>query len=506
MFKKYEKQLILVGLAFTIVSALTTVVLTWVVFSYEQLYTRMEIWMFDCGMDAMGALVCAALYYGCMRQTAVGAEQFRTLIALVSDACLVLYLFYFTESVPEYRIFTFILAMCSKIIDLVMIFLFYRYVRLTLSFKGRLADWTDKVVPILLGFEVLVILSNIFYPTTFFINELGEYQDAATSATENIFLAVTALLATILIIRSENPRNQKIAASAFIFLPLINYITLGGAFGNASQYSFVLMSLIIIFCIIFNDKSNKLASTQTELNMATEIQAGMLPSIFPAFPRRDEFDIYASMNPAKEVGGDFYDFFMIDDDHLGIVIADVSGKGVPAALFMMIAKTVVQNYAMFGISASEVLRRANDALCAQNKSQMFVTTWIGILEISTGKMNCASAGHEYPAICHAGKFELLEDEHGFVLGAMDGTEYEDYEIVLDKGDKIFVYTDGVPEANNIEEELFGTDRMIEALNTNVMASPQEVINIVHEAVDKYVGTAEQFDDLTMVCLEYRGKK
>lgn len=153
---------------------------------------------------------------------------------------------------------------------------------------------------------------------------------------------------------------------------------------------------------------------------------------------------------------------------------------------------------MLGISASEVLRRANEALCAQNKMEMFVTTWIGILEISTGKMNCASAGHEYPSICHNGKFELLKDKHGFVLGGMDGAKYKDYEIVLDKGDKIFVYTDGVPEATNTEKELFGTDRMIEALNSNVLVTPEEVLKIVREAVDKFVGAAEQFNDLTMV--------
>ena len=422
MIKKYEKQIVLLGLVFSIASAMAVVVLTWVVYSNEGLYTRMLDYLYDCGMDSMGALVCAALYYGCMRQNAVGARQFRNLTVLVSVTFLTNYLMYCTLGVPEYRTLTFALVMISKLIDLVMIFFFYRYVRLTMDFQGRLAGLADKGIPILMGLEALVILSNIVYPTTFMIGADGFYQTAGMSTAEDIYLAVASLLSTVLIIKSESPRSQKIAALTFIFLPVVNYATLGGEFGNASQYGMVLMSLIIIFCIIFNDKSSKLASTQAELNMATEIQASMLPSIFPAFPRRDEFDLYASMDPAKEVGGDFYDFFMIDDDHLGIVIADVSGKGVPAALFMMIAKTVVQNYAMLGISASEVLRRANEALCAQNKMEMFVTTWIGILEISAGKMNCASAGHEYPSICHNGKFELLKDKHGFVLGGMDGAK------------------------------------------------------------------------------------
>lgn len=374
----------------------------------------------------------------------------------------------------------------------------------TLGFKGKLVDAAEKLFPVLLIFESIVILSNIFYPLTFFIDDAGHYQAVSASALEDIFLAVASVITAILIIRSENPKGQKMAGLTFICLPLINYATVGGEFGNASQYGMILVSLIIMYSIIFSNKSSKLAATQSELNMATEIQAAMLPSIFPAFPQREEFDLYASMDPAKEVGGDFYDFFMIDDDHLGVVIADVSGKGVPAALFMMISKTIVQNFAMMGISASEVLTRANESLCAQNKMEMFVTTWIGILELSTGKMNCASAGHEFPALYHEGKYELFKDKHGFVLGGMEGTRYRDYEIQFEAGDKIFVYTDGVPEATDANKELFGTDRMIDALNMKPQADPKETLKTVRASVDEFVGNAEQFDDLTMVCVEYRG--
>ncbi len=187
------------------------------------------------------------------------------------------------------------LSNISKLIDLVMIFHFYRYVRITLDFKGKLADWADKGIPILMALETIVILSNFFYPLTFMIDADGFYQATGASSLEDIYLAVASLISTVVIIRSESPRSQKIAALTFIFLPVVNYATMGGEFGNASQYGMVLMSLIIIFCIIFNDKSSKLASTQTELNMATDIQASMLPSIFPAFPAREEFDLYASM-------------------------------------------------------------------------------------------------------------------------------------------------------------------------------------------------------------------
>ena len=242
-----------------------------------------------------------------------------------------------------------------------------------------------------------------------------------------------------------------------------------------------------------------------ELSLATDIQAAMLPHIFPAFPDRAEFDILASMDPAKEVGGDFYDYFLVDDDHLCMVIADVSGKGVPAALFMMASKIILQSCAMLGSSAAQILTKTNEALCSNNEAQMFVTVWLGILELSTGKLKCANAGHEYPAIAHAGgSFELFHDRHGFVIGGLEEARYREYELQLEPGSRLFVYTDGVPEATSAEKELFGTERMLKALNQNPAASPQTLLANVRKAVDGFVKDAEQFDDLTMLCLEYRG--
>jgi sigma-B regulation protein RsbU (phosphoserine phosphatase) len=244
----------------------------------------------------------------------------------------------------------------------------------------------------------------------------------------------------------------------------------------------------------------------TELHMANQIQEGMLPSIFPPYPDRSEFDLYATMNPAKEVGGDFYDFFLIDEDHLALVMADVSGKGVPAALFMMVSKALLKNSAMMGKSPAEILSTVNDTICSNNKMQMFVTVWMGILEISTGRITAANAGHEYPAICqNGGAFALYKDRHGFVVGGMEGMRYKEYELTLSPGDRLFLYTDGVPEATDADEALFGTERMIAALNDAPNGSPGDVLAAVQKSVDAFVGDAEQFDDLTMLCLTYRGK-
>ena len=243
---------------------------------------------------------------------------------------------------------------------------------------------------------------------------------------------------------------------------------------------------------------------KTELSLATTIQAAMLPHIFPPYPDRHEFDIYATMEPAKEVGGDFYDFFLIDSNHLCLVMADVSGKGIPAALFMMISKTILQSCAMLGKSAAEILTKTNDALCSNNQAEMFVTVWLGILEISTGKMTCANAGHEYPVLKRSdGSFEIFKDKHGIAIGCMDGIRYKEYEMELHPGDKLFLYTDGVPEATDSTEEMFGLDRMLAALNKDPAASPQELLHNVREAVGDFVKEAEQFDDLTMMSLDYR---
>ncbi|MBE6908576.1 MAG: hypothetical protein E7474_03065 [Ruminococcaceae bacterium] len=244
-----------------------------------------------------------------------------------------------------------------------------------------------------------------------------------------------------------------------------------------------------------------------ELKLAADIQLSILPMNFPAFPDRTEFDLYAAMDPAREVGGDFYDFFLIDSDHLALTIADVSGKGVPAALFMMISKALLRNQIMAGCGPAEALRRVNDQLCERNDADMFVTVWIGVLKISTGTLTAANAGHEFPALKRAGgEFELFKDKHGFVVGGMEGIKFKEYTLALEPGDKLFVYTDGVPEATDAENALFGTGRMLAALNENADAAPREMLQAVRRAVDGFVKDAEQFDDLTMLGFAYKGRE
>ena len=244
---------------------------------------------------------------------------------------------------------------------------------------------------------------------------------------------------------------------------------------------------------------------EQELEFAHTIQESALPKNF-SFPRRD-FEIYATMDPAKEVGGDFYDFFFIDRDKLVLVIADVSGKGIPAALFMMRAKTAIRGLAENGQSPSAILYRANNTLCEGNDAEMFVTVWLGIIDLTTGKMECASAGHEYPVLMRANmSYEYVKDKHGLVLAAMEGMKFNEYELDFHPGDKLFIYTDGIPEALNTEVEQYGPDRLLAALNKVRNKPMTETLPAVRKDITDFAAGADQFDDITMIGFVYYGSE
>ena len=242
-----------------------------------------------------------------------------------------------------------------------------------------------------------------------------------------------------------------------------------------------------------------------ELDMASRIQGSQLPNLFPPFPDRKEFSLYASMDPAKEVGGDFYDFFMIDEDHMGFVIADVSGKGVPAALLMMVSRVLIKSSLQNGKSPAETLASVNNQLCESNKEDFFVTVWLAVLELSTGNGVAANAGHEHPVLRRAGgKYELQVYRHSLAVGVMKDVPFRQHEFHLNPGDSFFVYTDGVPEATDSKSELYGTGRMLEALNRDADAEPDQVLANLTRDINRFVAGAEQFDDITMLGFRYQG--
>lgn len=239
-----------------------------------------------------------------------------------------------------------------------------------------------------------------------------------------------------------------------------------------------------------------------ELNVATKIQADMLPKIFPPFPDRSEFDVYAQMTPAKEVGGDFYDFFLVDEDHLAIVIADVSSKGVPAALFMVIAKTLIKNHALSLESLGDVFYKVNNQLCEGNEEGMFVTAWMGVVTLSTGEFEYVNAGHNPQLLMNNDDYDWIHAQPGFVLAGLEGIPYSSEKIKLKHGARIFLYTDGVTEAQNTSEELFGEQRLLESLQRNGHLPLKQMLEAVRADIDNFAGEAEQFDDITMLAFEF----
>ena len=241
-----------------------------------------------------------------------------------------------------------------------------------------------------------------------------------------------------------------------------------------------------------------------ELSLAAEIQANMLPRSFPAFPDREDFEVYATMTPAKEVGGDFYDFFLIDENRLAVVIADVSGKGVPAAMFMATAKTMVKNYARMGLEPDEVFTAVNRQLCEGNEAGLFVTTWLGVLELSSGRLSYANAGHNPPLLYENGCFSALKCRPGFVLAGLESTKYRKGELTLKPGSRLFLYTDGVTEAADENHCLYGEQRLLQFMNAHGQTKQEELLRKLKEDIDGFAGTAPQFDDITMLILDYRG--
>ena len=250
------------------------------------------------------------------------------------------------------------------------------------------------------------------------------------------------------------------------------------------------------------------ARIESELNLARGIQKNMLPSTFPAFPEHKEIDIYANMIPAKEVGGDFYDMFLIDDDHLAVTIADVSGKGVPAALIMMISRKLIKNTALNKYSVDEAFYKVNNLMCEDNAANNFVTSWFGILDLKTGNMEYVNAGHNAPLIYKKKnkKFEFIKDKPNLVLAGMENTKYTKHDLKLDPGDRLFLYTDGVVEATSVNKELYGDDRLYNYLNSNINKTLNDTIKDLKMDIDNFVGKEKQFDDITMLELLFKDYK
>lgn len=465
-------------------------------------------WAFTIGADVICMAICVSLGYSCFRlhKDPTGYTRiFTTLITLDSMALFLDETAWIVQGLERFRTINQIVNVLFYTNGVIFIYFFWRYVTFTLDLKSSKMRFINNIMNLLLIPGVLACFVNFFYPLYFSVDANGVYERSSTWIFSQGYLAAGLLAVLVGLITSKVHFKIKLVTLTFVLIPLINQVLTGFTFGISTQYAAMLVSIVLIYGVLFADRAKRLATTSKELALATRIQSDMLPNVFPPFPDRKEFEIIASMDPAKEVGGDFYDFFLVDDDHLGLVIADVSGKGVPAALFMMASKIVIASNAKMGKTPAKVLTDANRAICSNNKEEMFVTVWLGILEISTGILKAANAGHEYPIIKkHDGSFEIYKDKHGFVVGGMDGVEYSDYEIKLEKGDKLFVYTDGIPEATNADQRAYGLERLINTLNENKEKNIEDILKGVEASIKGFVKEAPQFDDITMLCFEYKG--
>ncbi|MCR5234529.1 MAG: serine/threonine-protein phosphatase [Lachnospiraceae bacterium] len=412
-------------------------------------------------------------------------------------------LFYFVLNFNRFFIGFFNLLPKNKL----LIFLYYHLPSIIFSVLCISTPWTN--ILFFVDESGDIVSTNVFriiYYGTFWIYVFSALVPAIVYSVSN---------------KKRDPAIAEAARSVVIFgimmpvLYLLQSILFKGYSDDNIDISIVIAIGLVYLTIRINTRlflitRSRINAVEADLHAAAKIQSDALPSVdllmkdVLELKKADRFELYASMTPAKDVGGDFYDFFMIDDDHLGLVIADVSEKGIPAAMIMMSSKSILANNAMMGKSPAQVLSDTNRAICINNMEQMFVSVWFGILEISTGIIKASNGGHEYPIIKHpGGKYELLKDRHGFVLGFDPEKKYSEYEIKLEPGAKLFLYTDGAVEATNPDMQMLGTEGLVNVLDQAENASPKDTIDTVKKAVKEYEAGREQFDDLTMLCLEYK---
>ena len=375
-------------------------------------------WIYNIGADVCGILVCTALFYGCMTGKDSQEEttyHFLSLLVfngytLFLDGCM-----WLVQGIPSLRGLNLLVIVLFFQQGPIITYQFWRYICLTLSFDSRLMRGATRTLRILQIPAILLCWVNLFTPLYFSLDADCVYRTEPLYPLRLVYLALATVFLLIGLTQSGAPKRHKRIMVSFVTLPILNAVLTFFTQSISTQYIATLISIVLVYSVVYADRSNLLASTATELNMASGIQAHMLPNIFPAFPERSEFDIYASMEPAKEVGGDFYDFFMIGDDHLGMVVADVSGKGVPAALFSMIAKTMLKTQAQTRLSPERVLLEVNASLTENNEEDMFVTVWLGVLQISTGELTYADAGHEKLLLYQDGAWTFLPKRGGPAL-------------------------------------------------------------------------------------------
>lgn len=471
-------------------------------------------YLFNITADMVGLLMGYVIFICCLVDVQKTGSDHRTFLyllntielGLLSDA-----IAWLVDGVPSLIWLNVLDNTVYFIVPVAACFLFYNYLLSILKIKETAGVWriVDKLVRAGLVISIALRLLNIPFGFYFTVDEAGIYSRAEYQPVSTIYQMFVLLVSLSIIIRWREQLKgyRMIAMLIYILTPIFISVFNIFVYGFSITYAVLMNIMLVMYCVINIDQGRQKAVSDRDLSTATSIQESVLPQIFPAFPDREDVDIYATMCPAREVGGDFYDFFFIDDDHLALVMADVSGKGVPAALFMMISNVLIKNRLRSGDSPAEALANVNNQIMERNVAKMFVTVWLAVIDMTTGRGIAANAGHEHPVLKRTGgEYELVEYKHSPAVGMVPKIKFKEHEFELSPGDKLFVYTDGVAEATDISGQLYGTDRLLEALNSDKDSNPKEAIERVRKSIDEFVGSATQSDDITMLGITYYGKK
>ena len=472
-----------------------------------------QTYVMNVGIEIFSILVGYVLFISCTIDVQKSGANLKWFIYMINTV--IWWAFtdagsWLLDGVAEMRGLNFIDNTILFFCTLLSTYCFWKYLTEVLVMSHPFEKVLDKMVTCVLLVASVLRIVNIFTGFYFTIDANGVYQRGPLYIVSMLssLLTLAAVMIVLIVERKQLQTYQIVAAALYIAAPFAGAVITATTYGLSVISSILMLVLLLMYCVLNVTQGREKALADRDLAMAASIQKNILPKIFPYLPEREEFDLYATMTPAKEVGGDFYDFFMIDDDHIAIVIADVSGKGMPAALFMMVARTLIKNQtqgASYSKDPRDILAEVNNQLCEGNEMELFVTAWLGIVTLSTGHLDYASAGHEYPAVSTGGHdFFILREKNSPPLATMEGLRFRGGSIELKKGDTIYVYTDGVTEATEAGGELFGMDRMLDALNIDIHADLKQIDTNVRSAIDDFVMDAPQFDDITMLTFRYNG--
>ena len=472
------------------------------------------VYLINISVDIFGMIMGYVLFVCCIIDVQKTGSNLRFFLYLLN----VVYFGLFTDAcawmvnlIPKLRILNILdntlYYMCGPIAAC----FFWLYTMTYLKLDKKIIKILGRVIQIGLLINLAVIAVNAFAGFYFTVDAQGVYQRSAYYMISTIygFFTMLAALIAIFLERRQLETYQTVTLFMYALAPIALSVLTAAVYGLSISYGVIMVVLLLMYCLLNVSQGREKAAADRDLKVAAAIQKHILPNTFPYLPERTEFDLHASMTPAKDIGGDFYDFFMTDDDHLALIIADVSGKGLPAGLFMMMARTLVRNRALFSPDndPGAILHDVNNLMCEGNDIGLFVTVWLGILTLSDGRLVYANAGHEYPAICkRGGSFEILKERHSPPLAAMEDMVFGGGVIELEKGDTVYVYTDGVTEALDEENRFFDIKGMLDALNIDPSRTPGELDETVGAEIKAFTKGAAQFDDITMLCIRYFGKE